>query len=205
MHGFYIELTRGQAASAPADYIRRQTLKGAERYITPELKSFEDKVLSARERSLSREKQLYDELLDLLARDLGGLQRTAEAVAELDTLIDLAERARTLKLVLPSLVDEPVLEYRGGRHLGVEQSSAAPFVPNDLALERARAHADHHGPEHGRQIDVHAPDGADRDPRAHRQRRARATPRRSARSTASSRASAPPTISRAGARRSWSR
>jgi DNA mismatch repair protein MutS len=93
VHGFYIELTRGQAASAPADYIRRQTLKGAERYITPELKDFEDKVLSARERSLSREKQLYDELLDLLARDLGGLQRTAEAVAELDTLIDLAERA----------------------------------------------------------------------------------------------------------------
>ena len=93
MHGFYIELTRGQAASAPADYIRRQTLKGAERYITPELKDFEDKVLSARERSLSREKQLYDELLDLLARDLGGLQRTAEAVAELDTLIE-PRRAR---------------------------------------------------------------------------------------------------------------
>ena len=120
VHGFYIELTRGQAASAPADYIRRQTLKGAERYITPELKDFEDKVLSARERSLSREKQLYDELLELLARDLAGLQRTAEAVAELDTLIDLAERARALNLVLPTLVDEPRLEYRGGRHLGVE-------------------------------------------------------------------------------------
>ncbi len=134
VHGFYIELTRGQAASAPADYIRRQTLKGAERYITPELKDFEDKVLSARERSLSREKQLYDELLELLARDLGGLQRTAEAVAELDTLIDLAERARTLKLVLPTLVAEPRLEYRGGRHLGVEHSSAAAFVPNDLSL-----------------------------------------------------------------------
>jgi DNA mismatch repair protein MutS len=134
VHGFYIELTRGQAASAPADYIRRQTLKGAERYITPELKEFEDKVLSARERSLTREKQLYDELLDLLARDLAGLQRTAEAVAELDTLVNLAERARALGLVLPALVAEPRLEYRGGRHLGVEQSSAAPFVPNDLAL-----------------------------------------------------------------------
>jgi DNA mismatch repair protein MutS len=134
VHGFYIELTRGQAASAPADYIRRQTLKGAERYITPELKEFEDKVLSARERSLSREKQLYDELLDLLARDLAGLQRTAEAVAELDTLIDLAERAGTLNLVLPKLVDSPTLEYHGGRHLGVEASNAAPFVPNDLAL-----------------------------------------------------------------------
>jgi DNA mismatch repair protein MutS len=134
VHGFYIELTRGQAAGAPADYIRRQTLKGAERYITPELKDFEDKVLSARERSLSREKQLYDELLDLLARDLSGLQRTAAAVAEIDTLIDLAERARALNLVLPELVDAPRLEYRGGRHLGVEHSTASPFVPNDLAL-----------------------------------------------------------------------
>jgi DNA mismatch repair protein MutS len=134
VHGFYIELTRGQAASAPADYIRRQTLKGAERYITPELKTFEDKVLSARERSLSREKQLYDELLEELARDLAGLQRTTEAIAELDTLSDLAERARTLNLVLPNLVDEPRLEYHGGRHLGVEQSSASPFVPNDLSL-----------------------------------------------------------------------
>jgi DNA mismatch repair protein MutS len=134
VHGFYIELTRGQAASAPADYIRRQTLKGAERYITPELKDFEDKMLSARERSLSREKQLYDELLELLSRDLAGLQRTAEAVAELDTLANLAERAHTLKLVLPSLVDSPTFEYRGGRHLGVEASSSAPFVPNDLAL-----------------------------------------------------------------------
>jgi DNA mismatch repair protein MutS len=134
VHGFYIELTRGQAAHAPADYVRRQTLKGAERYVTPELKDFEDKVLSARERSLAREKQLYDELLDLLARDLAGLQRTAEAIAELDTLLNLAERARTLNLVLPTLVEEPRLEYRGGRHLGVELSSAAPFVPNDLSL-----------------------------------------------------------------------
>jgi DNA mismatch repair protein MutS len=134
VHGFFIELTRGQAASAPADYIRRQTLKGAERYVTPELKEFEDKVLSARERSLAREKQLYDELQAALARDLAGLQRTAEAVGELDTLANLAERSRALNLVLPTLVDELTLEYRGGRHLGVEQSSAAPFVPNDLAL-----------------------------------------------------------------------
>jgi DNA mismatch repair protein MutS len=146
VHGFYIELTRGQAASAPADYIRRQTLKGAERYITPELKDFEDKVLSARERSLSREKQLYEQLLELLARDLGGLQRTAEAVAELDTLIDLAERAHTLKLVLPTLVAEPLLEYRGGRHLGVEHSSASAFVPNDLSLS-----------EHERMLIIRAP------------------------------------------------
>jgi DNA mismatch repair protein MutS len=134
VHGFFIELTRGQAASAPADYLRRQTLKGAERYITPELKAFEDKVLSARERSLARERQLYDELLERLARDLAGLQRTAEAIAELDALANLAERARALKLVLPTLVPEPLLEYRGGRHLGVEHSTTAPFVPNDLVL-----------------------------------------------------------------------
>ena len=134
VHGFYIELTRGQAAAAPADYIRRQTLKGAERYITPELKEFEDKVLSARERSLAREKQLYDELLERLGRDLAALQATAEAVAELDTLVNLAERAKAFDLVLPSLVDDPQLTYSGGRHLGVEQSSSAPFVPNDLTL-----------------------------------------------------------------------
>src|SRR5690606_32075992 len=90
VHGFYIELTRGQAASAPADYIRRQTLKGAERYVTPELKDFEDKVLSARERSLSREKHLYEQLLDTLARDLAALQATTDAIAEIDTLVDLA-------------------------------------------------------------------------------------------------------------------
>src|SRR5690606_24699625 len=118
-----IELTRGQAASAPADYIRRQTLKGAERYVTPELKDFEDKVLSARERSLSREKHLYEQLLDTLARDLAGLQATTDAIAEIDTLVDLAERLRSLNLVLPALVDEPRLEYRAGRHLGVEQST----------------------------------------------------------------------------------
>ena len=110
VHGFYIELTRGQAAAAPADYIRRQTLKGAERYITPELKEFEDKVLSARERSLAREKQLYDELLERLGRDLAALQATAEAVAELDTLANLAERAKAFDLVLPALVDEPQLD-----------------------------------------------------------------------------------------------
>ena len=134
VHGFYIELTRGQAAAAPTDYIRRQTLKGAERYITPELKEFEDKVLSARERSLSREKQLYDDLLETLARDLPALQATADAVAEIDTLANLAERAQAFDLVLPLLVDEPRLEYTAGRHLGVEQSSSAAFVPNDLRL-----------------------------------------------------------------------
>jgi DNA mismatch repair protein MutS len=138
VHGFYIELTKSQSAGAPPDYIRRQTLKGAERYVTPELKEFEDKVLSARERALSREKQLYDELLEKLAAELGLLQQTAESVAELDVLANLAERAGALSLVKPALVDEPCLEYRAGRHLGVEQSSGAPFVPNDLALDDRR-------------------------------------------------------------------
>jgi DNA mismatch repair protein MutS len=138
VHGFYIELTKSQSAGAPADYIRRQTLKGAERYVTPELKEFEDKVLSARERALSREKQLYDQLLEKLAAELGLLQQTAESVAELDVLANLAERAAALSLVKPALVDEPCLEYRAGRHLGVEQSSGAPFVPNDLALDDGR-------------------------------------------------------------------
>src|SRR5690606_3204518 len=134
VHGFYIEMTRSQAENAPAGYIRRQTLKGAERFITPELKEFEDKVLSARERALSREKLLYDQLLDALAAELPALQATAAAVAELDTLTNLAERAAALKLVKPALVEDSCLEYRGGRHLGVEASSSAPFVPNDLAL-----------------------------------------------------------------------
>ncbi len=92
-------------------------------------------MLSARERSLAREKQLYDELLETLGRELAALQATAEAVAELDTLANLAERAKALDLVLPALVDEPQLVYRGGRHLGVEQSSSAAFVPNDLTLD----------------------------------------------------------------------
>ena len=139
VHGFYIEMSKAQAARAPADYIRRQTLKDAERYITPELKEFEDKVLSARERALGREKQLYDGLLDKLGAGLAALQQTAESVAELDTLANLSERAEALTLSKPALSDELVLEYRAGRHLGVERSSAVPFVPNDLALdERTR-------------------------------------------------------------------
>ncbi len=138
VHGFYIETSKTQAAAAPADYQRRQTLKGAERFITPELKQFEDKVLSARERALSREKHLYDDLLDRLAASLAALQRTAESVAELDVLANLAERAAALDLVKPDLVDESRLEYRAGRHLGVEQSSDSPFVPNDLILDGER-------------------------------------------------------------------
>jgi len=138
VHGFYIELTRGQAEKAPADYMRRQTLKGAERYITPELKFFEDKVLSARERALAREKQLYDELLDLLLPHLATLQSSAAALAELDVLANFAERALRLNLNPPELTEERGIEIRAGRHPVVEQTLDTPFVPNDSVLNDAR-------------------------------------------------------------------
>ncbi len=138
VHGYYIEISKGQSSKAPDDYTRRQTLKGAERYITPELKEFEDKVLSARERALAREKALYDRLLDTLIETLGELQRTAAALAELDVLTCFAERAATLDLTRPDIATEPCLEIRGGRHLVVEQVIDTPFVANDLELSDDR-------------------------------------------------------------------
>ncbi|MFZ5593405.1 MAG: DNA mismatch repair protein MutS [Pseudomonadota bacterium] len=138
VHGYYIEVTRAQSGHVPADYQRRQTLKGAERYITPELKAFEDKALSARERALSREKALYDELLDGLLPHLAPLQGTAAALAELDALSNLAERADTLKFSPPELTDSPALRIEGGRHPVVEQTLDTPFVPNDTDLHDAR-------------------------------------------------------------------
>ncbi len=134
VHGYYIEISKGQADKAPADYVRRQTLKAAERYITPELKEFEDKVLSARERALSREKMLYEGMLDELTAGLPDLQRTASGLAELDVLACFAERADALDLCEPEIVANPALEIRGGRHLVVEQVLEAPFVANDLSL-----------------------------------------------------------------------
>ena len=134
VHGYYIEISKGQADKAPVEYVRRQTLKGAERYITPELKEFEDKVLGARERALSREKLLYEELLDTLNDALAELQLTAFAVAELDVLACFAERAETLHLCKPEIADTPCIEIAGGRHLVVEQVIDAPFVANDTSL-----------------------------------------------------------------------
>jgi len=134
VHGYYIEISKGQAAKAPDDYVRRQTLKAAERYITPELKEFEDKVLSARERALAREKFLYEQLLDRLHESLASLQQTAFAIAELDVLLCFGERAESLNLVKPELSDEPCIEIRGGRHIVVEQVIETPFVANDLTL-----------------------------------------------------------------------
>jgi len=138
VHGYYIEVSRAQADKVPAEYIRRQTLKGVERYITPELKTFEDKVLSARERALAREKALYEALLEQILPQLRPLQDCAAALAELDVLANLAERAETLDLSPPELSDQPGLHIEGGRHLVVEQVLEVPFVPNDCHLEEGR-------------------------------------------------------------------
>ncbi|MCH8059390.1 MAG: DNA mismatch repair protein MutS [Proteobacteria bacterium] len=134
VHGYYIEISKAQAGKAPVEYVRRQTLKNAERYITPELKEFEDKVLSARERALAREKTLYEELLDQLLEVLAELQQTAAAVAELDVLACFAERADSLNLSKPDIARAPCIEIEGGRHLVVEQVIDSPFVANDLSL-----------------------------------------------------------------------
>jgi DNA mismatch repair protein MutS len=138
VHGYYIEISKGQADKAPVEYVRRQTLKAAERYITPELKEFEDKVLGARERALAREKHLYEGLLDQLHEVLGELQLTAQRLAELDVLACLAERAVTLELCRPEIADEPCIEISGGRHLVVEQVIDTPFVANDVSLHADR-------------------------------------------------------------------
>ncbi|MDP2879171.1 MAG: DNA mismatch repair protein MutS, partial [Sulfuricella sp.] len=137
VHGFYIEVTRSQADAVPDDYRRRQTLKNAERFITPELKAFEDKALSASERALAREKMLYESLLDNLAPHIPALQEIAAAVAELDVLAALAERAETLGWIAPEFTDDAVIEITGGRHPVVE-AQTANFIANDSLLSRAR-------------------------------------------------------------------
>ncbi|MFM1895571.1 MAG: hypothetical protein RLZZ385_645 [Pseudomonadota bacterium] len=138
VHGYYIEISKGQAAAAPPHYIRRQTLKNAERFITPELKEFEDKVLSARSKSLAREKALYDELLELLSEHLVDLQDSAAAIAELDVLTCFAERAMALDYCRPQLSEEPGLFIEQGRHPVVEQVLDDTFVANDLLLDPQR-------------------------------------------------------------------
>jgi len=138
VHGYYIEISKGQAHRAPTEYLRRQTLKSAERYITPELKEFEDKVLSARERALAREIFLYQDVLDRVADELAELQQSAHALAELDVLSCLAERAESLRLAKPEISDKPCIEIEGGRHLVVEQVIETAFVANDLTLDDAQ-------------------------------------------------------------------
>jgi DNA mismatch repair protein MutS len=138
VQGFFIEISRKDAERAPKDYIRRQTVKSAERFITTELKAFEDRVLGARERALAREKELYEEILTRLTSGLAALQATAAALSELDALAALAERACVLEWTAPQLVAEPLLDIEGGRHPIVERFAATPFVPNDLRLDSAR-------------------------------------------------------------------
>lgn len=134
VHGYFIELPRSQAQQAPADYIRRQTLKNAERFIIPELKEFEDKALSAKSRALTREKWLYERLLGDLNESLHALQSTSQALAELDVLCAFAERAEALNWVRPRLTETTGIQIDAGRHPVVEQVSETPFVPNDVTL-----------------------------------------------------------------------
>jgi DNA mismatch repair protein MutS len=134
VHGYYIEISKGQSDKAPTHYTRRQTTKNAERYITEELKNFEDKVLSAKERSLMRERALYETLLDTLTETLEPLKAAAAAMAELDVLSDLAERAEALNWSAPELSDEPGIAIERGRHPVVEKVRDEPFEPNDLKL-----------------------------------------------------------------------
>jgi DNA mismatch repair protein MutS len=137
VHGYYIEVSKSYSDDVPLHYQRRQTLKGAERYITPELKAFEDKILSAGEKALAREKWLYQQLLEQLNAHLATLQRLADALAELDVLATLAERADALELNRPTLSDTPGIHIEQGRHLTVEALSSEPFIPNDTDLRDA--------------------------------------------------------------------
>jgi len=138
VHGYYIEISKLQAAQAPVEYIRRQTLKNAERFITPELKTFEDKALSSKSRALAREKYLYEMLLDALNDELSALQISAHALCELDVIANLAERAVQLELCQPEFCDSPMLDIEQGRHPVVESVLDEPFIANDLKLAEDR-------------------------------------------------------------------
>jgi DNA mismatch repair protein MutS len=138
IHGFYIEISHAQAKNLPTDYIRRQTLKNAERYITPKLKAFEDEVLSSSSRALAREKILYENLLETLTESLKNFQRCAKALAALDVLSNFAERAETLHLISPLLSDEDGIHITAGRHPVIEHIIQQDFIPNDVHLDAAR-------------------------------------------------------------------
>ncbi|MFN4265432.1 MAG: DNA mismatch repair protein MutS [Aquabacterium sp.] len=142
VHGFYIEVTQSQADKVPLDYQRRQTLKNAERFITPELKAFEDKALSAQERALAREKLLFEQLIDFLQGHIQVLSQLARALASLDALCALAERAATLLWTRPEFVSHPCIEIEKGRHPVVEarlmETSGTSFIPNDCRLDANR-------------------------------------------------------------------
>lgn len=134
VHGYYIEISKTYSDQAPQHYIRRQTLKNVERYIIPELKEYEEKVLSSKTKALAREKQLYDELIQSLLPALNQLQGSSSAIAQLDVLANLAERANSLNLHCPQLVDHPCVDIHQGRHPVVEQVLDEPFIANDSQL-----------------------------------------------------------------------
>ncbi|MDF7667745.1 DNA mismatch repair protein MutS [Orbaceae bacterium ESL0727] len=138
VHGYYIQISRGQSHLAPIHYTRRQTLKNVERYIIPELKEYEDKVLNAKGKALALEKQLYDALFDQLLPHLSAMQISAEAIAQLDVLTNLAERALTLNYACPTLTDKPGICIEQGRHVVIEQVLQAPFIANNLQLSPTR-------------------------------------------------------------------
>jgi DNA mismatch repair protein MutS len=138
VHGYYIELGRVHAGRVPADYHRRQTLKTVERYVTDELRRFEARLLGARDRSLARERELYDALLETIGRDVAPLQQLACACAELDVLASFAERAQVLDYTRPVFSDVPGIEISAGRHAVVEQLRPEPFIANDTSLDAER-------------------------------------------------------------------
>ncbi len=138
VHGYYIEISRSQSEKAPERYIRRQTLKNAERFITPELKEFEDKALSSKSRALAREKHLFEMLIEQLVEHLSPLQNTASAIAVLDVICNLAERSLSLSLCRPVLTNDPGINIEAGRHLVVEAVLEKPFVANNLNLDNDR-------------------------------------------------------------------
>lgn len=147
--GYYIELTRAQAEQAPEHYIRRQTLKNAERYITPELKAFEDKVLSSESRALAREKMLFEMLLDELRQDIGNLQMMSSAIAQIDLLANFAHQARLRNWARPKFSPEIGVKIVAGRHPVVEALSKAAFTPNDTQLDYQHRMAIITGPNMG--------------------------------------------------------
>ena len=138
VHGYYIEVSRHQSGAVPADYHRRQTLKATERFITEELKNFEDRILSAREKALAREKILYESVLLRICDDLTELQNCAAALAEVDVLTCFAERAVLLNFSRPEFTETPGLNITEGRHPVVEQLQTEPFIANDTVLDDSR-------------------------------------------------------------------
>ena len=134
MHGYYIEINRSHSDNVPEDYTRRQTLKSSERFLTPELKRFESRILSAKEKALRLEKALYEELMGHLGADVAALQRTASVISEFDVLASFAERADALSMVAPQFTDQRGLSIQQGRHPIVEHMNRGEFVPNDVEL-----------------------------------------------------------------------